>query len=225
MFVWKKLSHNKNMFLLLYDFTYVKSQKGKLSKANQWWLGLPGTVYELNFGVYTHTMHIYVNMYICRYMYIYICVYIYKGTCIYTYKGLTYFYVCVCSTCVQLPTEVREGIRYPRPRVTGVVNHLLWLLGANSNSLEEQQALSVTEPSLLPRFICSFWRNCLHLSIYVLCVYVSVCMRSRAHTCVVRAHRFISPCCSECVMITESSPWDSSHQGYSWRHRLDVTPP
>lgn len=59
-------------------------------------MGLPGAAYELNVGVYTHTMHIYVNMYICRYMYIYICVCIYKGTCIYTYKGLTYLYVCVC---------------------------------------------------------------------------------------------------------------------------------
>lgn len=62
-------------------------------------------------------MHIYVNMYICRYMYISI----YKGTCVYIHIKVLLIFICmcICSTCVQLPTEVREGIRYPGPGVTG----------------------------------------------------------------------------------------------------------
>lgn len=89
-------------------------------------------------------------------VYVHICVCIYIKVPVYIHIKVLLICVCVCSTSVQLPTEVREDIRYPRPRVTGVVNHLLWLLGTNSNSLEEQQVLSITEPSLLARLICSF---------------------------------------------------------------------
>lgn len=49
---------------------------------------------------------------------------------------------------IYVPTE--EGEEYAEAELHVIVSHPMWVLGANSGSLEKQQTILTTQPSLLP---------------------------------------------------------------------------
>lgn len=92
-------------------------------------------------------------------MQVYVHMYIYKGTCVYIHIKVLLIFICMCVYVPHVCSCPQKSEKASDTQDLGlqvVVSHLSWVLGTNSNSLEEQQVLLITEPSLLPRLIGSF---------------------------------------------------------------------
>lgn len=92
--------------------------------------------------VYTY-MYTYMHMCIC-----YTNIYIYITYIILSINFVLYLYVCVLiSVCVPHKKKPQEGAGVPGAEVTGIVNFLLWELGASPQVYSTQGLLPV-DPSL-----------------------------------------------------------------------------
>lgn len=88
--------------------------------------------------------------------------------------------MCICSTRVQLPTEVREGIRYPGPGVTGGCKPPIVGAG-NKLKFSGRAASTLDHWTISPAQVNRFLLKKLFTFVYLCAVCVCVSAHSGAH--------------------------------------------